>query len=185
MTGGVPYPSIQNEDLLSHLKRGERMDKPDNCSSSEVYISIIHACMHMQTLIQKMPVNIIISILQIWYHVDVLEWTASKTTNFHRIKVQICCYAPYSQREWIYWSTHRGSEQTLLSTTLSRYILLLCMIPDPMHMYIPWLIADHENTNRMSLKSADGLDHQHFKFSIILMLFILKSGLLITGNINC
>ena len=34
----MPYPSIQNEDFLSHLKRGERMDKPENCNSSEVYM---------------------------------------------------------------------------------------------------------------------------------------------------
>lgn len=32
-TGGFPYPSIQNEDLLPLLKRGYRMEKPDNCSS--------------------------------------------------------------------------------------------------------------------------------------------------------
>jgi hypothetical protein len=30
--GGFPYPSIQNEDLLSLLKGGYRMEKPDNCS---------------------------------------------------------------------------------------------------------------------------------------------------------
>ena len=35
--GGFPYPSIQNEDLLSLLKSGYRMEKPDNCSS-EVYV---------------------------------------------------------------------------------------------------------------------------------------------------
>ena len=30
--GGIPYPSIQNEDLISMLNRGYRMEKPDNCS---------------------------------------------------------------------------------------------------------------------------------------------------------
>jgi serine/threonine protein kinase len=34
--GGFPYPTIQNEDLLPLLKRGYRLEKPDNCSS-EVY----------------------------------------------------------------------------------------------------------------------------------------------------
>ena len=37
-SGGFPYPSIQNEDLLSLLKRGYRMEKPDNCSS-DVYVT--------------------------------------------------------------------------------------------------------------------------------------------------
>ena len=32
ITGGFPYPSIQNEEFLSLLKRGYRMEKPDNCS---------------------------------------------------------------------------------------------------------------------------------------------------------
>ena len=30
--GGIPYPSIQNEDLISMLNKGYRMEKPDNCS---------------------------------------------------------------------------------------------------------------------------------------------------------
>jgi proto-oncogene tyrosine-protein kinase Ret len=34
--GGFPYPTIQNEDLLPLLKRGYRLEKPDNCSS-DVY----------------------------------------------------------------------------------------------------------------------------------------------------
>jgi hypothetical protein len=32
-TGGIPYPSIGNEDLLSLLKGGYRMKNPDNCSA--------------------------------------------------------------------------------------------------------------------------------------------------------
>lgn len=36
--GGFPYPSVQNEDLLSFLKSGYRMEKPDNCSP-EVYVA--------------------------------------------------------------------------------------------------------------------------------------------------
>ena len=31
-TGGFPYPTIQNEEFLPLLKRGYRMEKPDNCS---------------------------------------------------------------------------------------------------------------------------------------------------------
>lgn len=32
LAGGFPYPTIQNEDLLTCLKRGYRMEKPENCS---------------------------------------------------------------------------------------------------------------------------------------------------------
>ena len=32
-SGGHPYPSIGNKALLTHLLRGYRMDKPENCSS--------------------------------------------------------------------------------------------------------------------------------------------------------
>ena len=39
-TGGFPYPTIQNEEFLPLLKKGYRMEKPDNCSS-EVYVKII------------------------------------------------------------------------------------------------------------------------------------------------
>lgn len=31
-TGGFPYPTISNEDLILLLKNGYRMEKPDNCS---------------------------------------------------------------------------------------------------------------------------------------------------------
>ena len=31
--GGLPYPTIQNQDLLTMLKQGYRMEKPDNCAS--------------------------------------------------------------------------------------------------------------------------------------------------------
>lgn len=31
--GGVPYPGISNEQLLPRLKKGYRMERPDNCSS--------------------------------------------------------------------------------------------------------------------------------------------------------
>ena len=33
LTGGVPYPGTSNAELLPLLKRGYRMEKPDNCSS--------------------------------------------------------------------------------------------------------------------------------------------------------
>ena len=32
IAGAVPYPGIRNEDLLSMLTVGYRMEKPDNCS---------------------------------------------------------------------------------------------------------------------------------------------------------
>ena len=32
-TGGYPYPSIPNVDLLEHLQSGGRLDKPSNCAS--------------------------------------------------------------------------------------------------------------------------------------------------------
>jgi len=43
--GGFPYPSIQNEDLLSLLRRGYRMEKPDNCSS-DVYVTLMKQLNH-------------------------------------------------------------------------------------------------------------------------------------------
>ena len=30
--GGFPYPAILNADLLEHIQRGLRLEKPDNCS---------------------------------------------------------------------------------------------------------------------------------------------------------
>lgn len=32
ITGGTPYPTINNRELLSLLKSGYRMEKPDNCA---------------------------------------------------------------------------------------------------------------------------------------------------------
>lgn len=31
-TGGFPYPTIPNQDLLTMLKQGHRLEKPDNCA---------------------------------------------------------------------------------------------------------------------------------------------------------
>jgi len=31
-TGGFPYPTISNVDLLDHLKKGNRLECPENCS---------------------------------------------------------------------------------------------------------------------------------------------------------
>ena len=31
-SGGFPYPDIENNDLLTLLERGYRMEKPDTCS---------------------------------------------------------------------------------------------------------------------------------------------------------
>ena len=31
-SGGFPYPMIQNGELLEHLKRGYRLEGPENCS---------------------------------------------------------------------------------------------------------------------------------------------------------
>jgi hypothetical protein len=31
-SGGFPYPTIQNQDLLVMLKQGYRLEKPDNCA---------------------------------------------------------------------------------------------------------------------------------------------------------
>lgn len=41
--GGTPYPTIDTRDLLRELKRGYRMEKPDNCSEEMwvTYLSII------------------------------------------------------------------------------------------------------------------------------------------------
>ena len=30
--GGTPYPTMNNSELLTHLKEGYRMKKPDNCA---------------------------------------------------------------------------------------------------------------------------------------------------------
>ena len=30
--GGTPYPTIANRDLLQELRRGYRMERPDNCT---------------------------------------------------------------------------------------------------------------------------------------------------------
>ncbi|XP_065682561.1 uncharacterized protein LOC105848356 isoform X3 [Hydra vulgaris] len=38
--GGTPYPAISNRELLSLLKSGYRMDKPENCSESIVGMRI-------------------------------------------------------------------------------------------------------------------------------------------------
>ncbi|XP_065826077.1 uncharacterized protein [Oscarella lobularis] len=42
--GGFPYPTISNEELLSRLRRGYRMERPDNCSE-ELYGMMIQ-CWH-------------------------------------------------------------------------------------------------------------------------------------------
>ena len=31
-SGGFPYPSVPNTDMLKHLQNGGRLEKPDNCS---------------------------------------------------------------------------------------------------------------------------------------------------------
>jgi len=33
-TGGFPYPTVQNHELLNFLKSGTRLEKPENCSDS-------------------------------------------------------------------------------------------------------------------------------------------------------
>ncbi|KAL9987774.1 hypothetical protein ACROYT_G002132 [Oculina patagonica] len=40
--GDTPYPGTDNKDLLSLLKRGYRLDKPDTCSE-EIY-SLMSDC---------------------------------------------------------------------------------------------------------------------------------------------
>lgn len=30
--GGFPYPTISNDELLDYLKKGKRLECPDNCS---------------------------------------------------------------------------------------------------------------------------------------------------------
>ena len=30
--GGFPYPTITNAELLEHLEKGMRLEKPENCS---------------------------------------------------------------------------------------------------------------------------------------------------------
>ena len=32
VVGGTPYPTMNNSDLLVQLKRGYRMEKPENCA---------------------------------------------------------------------------------------------------------------------------------------------------------
>ncbi|XP_065663101.1 uncharacterized protein LOC136085710 [Hydra vulgaris] len=46
--GGTPYPSISNRELLSLLKTGYRMDKPENCS--ETMYDIMLWCWHEDPL---------------------------------------------------------------------------------------------------------------------------------------
>lgn len=31
-SGGTPYPTINNQDLMYQLKAGYRMEKPNNCA---------------------------------------------------------------------------------------------------------------------------------------------------------
>ena len=31
-TGSFPYPSISSKDLLSHIRNGNRLSRPENCS---------------------------------------------------------------------------------------------------------------------------------------------------------
>ena len=30
--GGLPYNGVRNKEILNHLKRGHRLEKPGNCS---------------------------------------------------------------------------------------------------------------------------------------------------------
>lgn len=40
-TGGFPYPTVQNNELLNFLKDGKRLEKPDNCSDT-LYELMLH-----------------------------------------------------------------------------------------------------------------------------------------------
>lgn len=31
-SGGFPYPTVQNNELLNYLKEGNRLERPENCS---------------------------------------------------------------------------------------------------------------------------------------------------------
>lgn len=33
-TGGFPYPTVSNHELLNFLKSGSRLDRPENCSET-------------------------------------------------------------------------------------------------------------------------------------------------------
>lgn len=33
-TGGFPYPTVSNHELLSFLKSGDRLERPENCSET-------------------------------------------------------------------------------------------------------------------------------------------------------
>ncbi|MFH4983987.1 hypothetical protein AB6A40_010696 [Gnathostoma spinigerum] len=40
--GGSPYPGVQPDDMMNHLERGERMERPDNCP--EDFYEVMSEC---------------------------------------------------------------------------------------------------------------------------------------------
>ena len=56
--GRIPYPAVDNAEVLKTLKSGERLDKPDLCPSdvyvnSKVNILASHNCRDLDTLIEQ------------------------------------------------------------------------------------------------------------------------------------
>ena len=56
--GRIPYPAVDNAEVLKTLKSGERLDKPDLCPSdvyvySKVNVLFSHICRDLNTLIEQ------------------------------------------------------------------------------------------------------------------------------------